>query len=432
MLMAKPGLFAREAAVKLLHAVLLERRLLIDLVNGEDSPLIDLEPNERARAQSLAMTTLRNLGPVDVVLEQFLTKQTPFSLLNILRVAATEILVDGIAAHAAVDAAVTMAKRRQKTEHLKNLANAVLRKVANEGPAIFATLSPQELPKAFRSQMSKIIPKEDFGAIELAHQLGAPLDLSFKSMAQASVLVERLGGVLMPNGSVRLKRAGQITELPGFTGGDWWVQDLSASIPAKCFGNLNGKRVLDLCAAPGGKTMQLSAMGANVTALDISSQRMKRVKQNLERTGLNANFVVADALNWKPEVLFDAILLDAPCSATGTIRRHPDLPFAKENFDLGDLLKLQRDLILKASEWLVPGGVLIYSTCSIFAAEGEGQVKWLAKQDSNLKPQIIDPAVMGLETFMANEDGQIRLRPDYWAEHGGMDGFFVAKFMRTS
>ena len=275
--MAKPGLFAREAAVRLLHAVLLERRLLIDLVNGEDSPLIDLEPNERARAQSLAMTTLRNLGPVDAVLEQFLTKQTPFSLLNILRVAATEILVDGIAAHAAVDAAVTMAKRRQKTEHLKNLANAVLRKVASEGPAIFATLSPQELPKAFRSQMSKIIPKEDFVAIELAHQLGAPLDLSFKSMAQASLLAERLGGVLMPNGSVRLKRAGQITELPGFTEGDWWVQDLAASIPAKCFGDLIGKRVLDLCAAPGGKTMQLSAMGANVTALDISSQRMKRV-----------------------------------------------------------------------------------------------------------------------------------------------------------
>lgn len=430
--MAKPGLFAREAAVRLLHAVLLERRLLIDLVNGEDSPLIDLEPNERARAQSLAMTTLRNLGPIDAVLERFLTKKTPFALLNILRVAATEILVDGIADHAAVDAAVTMAKRKQKTAHLKNLANAVLRKVASEGPDVFAQLPPQELPKAFRSQMAKIMSKADMVAIERAHQLGAPVDLSFKDTAKVDDFVQKLGGVKMPNGSVRLARAGQISELPGFVEGEWWVQDVAASIPAKCLGDLDGKRVLDLCAAPGGKTMQLAAMGADVTALDVSSQRMQRVKQNLQRTNLSAQCVVADALSWQPDAPFDAILLDAPCSATGTIRRHPDLPFAKANFDLSDLLTLQRDLILKASEWLAPNGVLVYSTCSIFAAEGEGQVQWLAKQDSNLVPVKIDPTSLGLEPFAANEGGQIRLRPDFWQEQGGMDGFFVAKFTRNA
>ncbi len=428
--MAKPGLYAREAAVRLLHSVLLEKRLLIDLINAEDSPLIDLEPYERARAQSLALTTLRNLGPVDFVLDKFLTKQPPFALLNILRVAATEILVDGIADHAAVDAAVTMAKRRQKTAHLKNLANAVLRKVASEGPAIFADLPPQELPKAFRSQMSKITNASDIVAIEKAHQTGAPIDLTCKDDAMAAELAKTLGAQLMPNNSVRLARAGQISELPGFAEGDWWVQDAAASIPARSLGDLRGKRVLDLCAAPGGKTMQLAAMGADVTALDISDGRMKRVQQNLFRTKLKANCVVADALKWTPDAPFDAILLDAPCSATGTIRRHPDLPFAKANFDLGDLLKLQRQLILKAAEWLTPDGVLIYSTCSIFSAEGEGQVNWLAKQNAALETVAIDPTSMGLDADMANETGQIRLRPDFWENHGGMDGFYVAKFKR--
>lgn len=426
--MAKPGLFAREAAVRLLHAVLLERRLLIDIVNGEDSLLIDLEPSERARAQSLAMTTLRNLGPIDFVLAKYLTKQTPFALLNILRVSAAEMLVDNIAAHAAVDSAVTMAKRRHKTAHLKDLANAVLRKVSTEGKEIFTQLPPQELPKPFRSQMAKIITKKEIIEIERSHQLGAPVDLSFKDQEKASAFLKHCNGKMMSNGSVRLKRAGQITEMNGFSEGDWWVQDLAASIPAKCFDDLNGKKVLDLCAAPGGKTMQLASMGADVTALDISSKRLERVKQNLERTKLKANCITADALQWEPKQFFDAILLDAPCSASGTIRRHPDLPFAKENFDLSELLKLQRALLLKASKWLAPGGVLIYSTCSIFSAEGEGQIQWLSKNNNILLPQKIDPIPLGLNGYMANADGQIRLRPDYFADEGGMDGFFVAKF----
>ena len=220
--MAKPGLFAREAAVRLLHAVLLERRLLIDIVNGEDSLLIDLEPSERARAQSLAMTTLRNLGPIDFVLQKYLTKQTPFALLNILRVSAAEMLVDGIAAHAAVDSAVTMAKRRHKTAHLKDLANAVLRKVSTEGKEIFAQLPPQELPKPFRSQMAKIVTKNEIIEIERSHQLGAPVDLSFKDKEKASAFLKHTNGIMMSNGSVRLKRAGQITEMNGFSEGDWW------------------------------------------------------------------------------------------------------------------------------------------------------------------------------------------------------------------
>lgn len=430
--MAKPGLYAREAAVHLLHGVLLEKRLLIDLVHGEDSALLDLEPSERARAQSLAMTTLRNLGPIDAVLNKYLTQKTPFALLNILRVASTEILVDGIADHAAVDAAVTMTKRKQKTSHMKNVTNAIMRKVATEGPAIFADLPPQELPKAFRSQMAKIVTKDEITAIERAHQAGAPVDLTTKDAAAAPELAKTLGGELMPNGSVRLARAGQISELPGFATGDWWVQDAAASIPARAMGDVKGKRVLDLCAAPGGKTMQLAAMGANVTALDVSSKRMERVVQNLGRTKLCAKFVVADALKWTPDAQFDAILLDAPCSATGTMRRHPDLPFAKENFDLGDLLKLQRDLIMKAAEWLAPNGTFVFSTCSIFSAEGEGQVAWLNKQDSPLIAQAIDPISLGLDANMANEDGQIRLRPDFWANRGGMDGFFVAKFTRKA
>ena len=428
--MATPGLYAREAAVKLIHDVLMEKRLMIDIIAAPDSPLVDLEPYERARAQSLAMTTLRNLEPVDAVLNKFLTQKTPFALLNILRVAATEMLVDGIASHAAVDGAVTMAKRKQKTSHLKNLANAVLRKVADQGPEIFATLPPQELPKAFKGQMKKIASKSDIKAIEAAHQAGPVLDLTCRDPKEASKYAELLDGEVMPNGSVRRKRTGQISEMEGFSEGAWWVQDAAASLPAMVLGDVKGKRVLDLCAAPGGKTMQLAAAGADLTALDISPERMERVAQNLERTKLKADFVVSDAFRYKPTEQFDAILLDAPCSATGTIRRHPDLPYAKSNFDLSDLLKLQRDMLLKASKWLKPDGILVYSTCSLFRAEGEGQVDWLMEQDSGLEPVPIDPNSYGLSPNMVNEAGQARLRPDFWAEQGGMDGFFIAKFKR--
>ncbi|GLQ35762.1 16S rRNA methyltransferase [Amylibacter marinus] len=430
--MSNAGIYAREAAVRLLHAVLMEKRLLIDLVGAEDGPLVDLEPSARARAQSLAATTLRNLDRLDAVLDKYLTKKTPFALLNILRVAAAEILVDGIASHAAVDSAVTMAKRKQKTAHLKNLANAVLRKVADEGAAEFAKTAPQALPKAFVGQMKKIATKEQIAAIELAHQGGAPLDITCRDPKEAGEFAKTLGGQLMPNGSVRLQRAGQITELPGFETGSWWVQDAAASIPALALGVVEGMRVLDLCAAPGGKTMQLAATGADVTALDISQHRMRRVEANLERTGLRAKSVVTDALGWKPDAKFDAILLDAPCSATGTIRRHPDLPFAKANFDLAELLKLQRNLLAKACEWLAPGGELVFSTCSLFAAEGEGHADWLAKQEIDVVPVALDAPQLGLEPMMANAAGQIRLRPDFWADAGGMDGFFVAKFKKAS
>ena len=231
------------------------------------------------------------------------------------------------------------------------------------------------------------------------------------------------GGEMLPTGSLRMAAGGQISALPGFAEGAFWVQDAAAALAVRMLGDVTGLSVLDLCAAPGGKTLQLADGGAEVTALDISGPRLVRVQENLARTGLRAKIVTADALQWAPPAPYDAILLDAPCSATGTIRRHPDLPFLRQPSDIAGLVELQARLLDRALGWLKPGGRLVYCTCSLLQDEGEGQIAAALLRHPNLvmlRPEIagIDPAWMGARG--------LRLRPDYWAEAGGMDGFFMA------
>jgi 16S rRNA (cytosine967-C5)-methyltransferase len=261
-------------------------------------------------------------------------------------------------------------------------------------------------------------------AIETVQSQEPPLDLTLREG------FPHPEGALLPTGSLRLRSPGQLSTLPGYAEGGWWVQDAAAALPAKLLQPQPGERILDLCAAPGGKTLQLAAAGAEVTALDISAPRMARVEANLARTGLTATLVTADALHWQPETPFDAILLDAPCSATGTIRRHPDLPFVKDGSELPSLTTLQTQLIDRALIWLKPGGRLVFSTCSLLPEEGEAQLTAALHRHPTLTAERT--ALAGIDPAWWTPEGALRLRPDYWAETGGMDGFFMVRLRKPS
>ncbi len=424
--MSGKGIVARLAATQLLHAVLFDRRLLSDALMGDTSPIARLSPPDRARAQSLATGVLRHLHRLDAVLDTYLEKPPPPKVRNTLRVAAYELLAEGGAAYGVVDAAVEIVRGSPKSGKLAGLVNAVARKVVKNGAEIWAVQTPQALPSWLAKPVAKNFGKETIPRIEAAHQAGAPIDLTMRAPSEAAEWAGRLHGEVLPNGSLRLLGRPQITGLPGFETGDWWVQDAAAAMPAQLMGNVDGLDVLDLCAAPGGKTMQLAAAGANVTALDISEARMVRVDENLTRTRLKADLVIADALTWQPGRLFDAILLDAPCSATGTIRRHPDLPFVKSGADMSGLFQLQADMIDAALALLKPGGRLVYGTCSLLPREGESQVKLALERHAGLLIEDVDPTEVGLEAEWRAPGGGIRLRPDYWGDRGGMDGFYLA------
>ena len=407
------GLTARRAVLALLDGVLDKG---VSLAEQGDAPLAGLSAGDRARAQRLASAVLRQAEPIDRMLGAHLHKEPPLAVLNILRLAVTE-LAEGGAAHGVVNSAVELARRDKTTQGLAGLVNAVLRKfpppVVIEGPV-------QRLPGWLRQALVARYGKVAVGKMEEVQSRTPVVDLTLRRGTAADSIS---GGETLPTGSLRLTAGGQISALPGFAEGAFWVQDAAAALAVRMLGDVTGLSVLDLCAAPGGKTLQLADGGAEVTALDISGPRLVRLQENLARTGLRAKIVTADALQWAPPAPYDAILLDAPCSATGTIRRHPDLPFLRLPSDIAGLVELQARLLDRALGWLKPGGRLVYCTCSLLQDEGEGQIAAALLRHPNLvmlRPEIagIDPAWMGARG--------LRLRPDYWAETGGMDGFFMA------
>ncbi|MEQ8902518.1 MAG: RsmB/NOP family class I SAM-dependent RNA methyltransferase [Roseovarius sp.] len=417
--MKKPAPSARSAAVYLLDQVLGEGRLMSELIAG--GALEALAPADRARAQRLAGDTLRGLARADRLLSKHLRKPPPLPVFNVLRAGTVE-LAQGGDAHGVVNEAVAIIGRHPRHNRLKGLINAVLRKMAEEAPAKWNDLRQPGLPDWLRAPLVEAWGKGAVAAMERAHFDGAPLDLTVKSDAEA--WAAQLGGTVLPTGSVRLREAGQVSALPGYESGAWWVQDAAAALPVQVLDPKPGERVLDLCAAPGGKTLQLAARGAAVTALDISERRMARVAENLARTGLTATCVVGDAL--EHEGVYDAVLLDAPCSATGTIRRHPDLPHAKDGSDFGALIELQAAMIDHALGLLAPGGRLVFCTCSLLPDEGECQVEEALLRHPGL---TVDRSALdrsGIADDWITEEGGLRLRPDYWPELGGMDGFYVA------
>lgn len=417
--MAETGVQARKGAVALLDQILGEEpRLMSELLA---SGILDkLPPEDRARAQRLAQETLRGLERADRLLQKHLKKYPPLTVRNVLRVGTVE-LCQGGAAHGVVNAMVNLVSRHPRLGHLKGLTNAVLRKIAAEGPEAWEKLRAPRLPKWLRGPLVEAWGPDAMAAMEAAHFAGAPLDLTVRQ--DAAALADTLSGRLTPTGSLRLHQPGQVSTMPGFAEGQWWVQDAAAAVPVQVLNPQPGERVLDLCAAPGGKTLQLAAAGAEVTAVDDSAGRMVRVKENLARTGLAAQLLTQDARSVTGE--YDAILLDAPCSATGTIRRHPDLPHAKDGSEFGDLIALQSEMIDHAWTLLKPGGRMVFCTCSLLPDEGEVQADEALERHPDMRADPEALNLPGIEKDWITAEGGLRLRPDYWPEIGGMDGFYI-------
>ncbi|MFB9148329.1 RsmB/NOP family class I SAM-dependent RNA methyltransferase [Roseovarius ramblicola] len=415
---------ARAAAARLLDEVTGEGRLMSEaLAKGT---LDALPPADRARAQRLALAALRGLERADRLIARHTRKVPPLPVRNVLRLAVTE-LAQGGDAHGVVSEAVGTVAASARHKRLSGMVNAVLRKLAEEAPLVWDDLRVPRLPDWLRGPLVDAWGKGAVAAMERAHLAGAPLDLTVKDDADG--WAARLGGEVLPTGSVRLREARQVTALPGYDAGAWWVQDAGAALAVRVLAPHPGEAVLDMCAAPGGKTLQLAAGGAAVTALDISERRMERVAENLARTGLNATCVVGDALAHEGQ--YDSVLLDAPCSATGTIRRHPDLPHARDGAGIGELIGVQEAMLDHALSLVKPGGRLVFCTCSLLPDEGECQVDAALARHTGLTVDRAALDLPGIEPgWITGEDG-LRLRPDYWPERGGMDGFYIACLRRA-
>ncbi len=408
---------ARRSAIHMLDQVLGEGRLIAEILSS--GALDHLPPEDRARAQRLATQTLRGLERADRLLQKHLRKQPPLNVRNALRLGTVE-LCHGEAAHGVVNAMVQIVGGDGRHAQLKGLVNAVLRKIAAEGPEGWALLRAPRLPKWLRNPLVAAWGGEAVAAMERAHFAGAPLDITLKP----GVSGDALDAMELPTGSLRLSAPGQVSALPGYATGAWWVQDAAAALPARVLNAQEGETVLDLCAAPGGKTLQLAATGARVVAVDISETRMQRLRDNLTRTGLSAEIRIGDALELTGA--YDAILLDAPCSATGTIRRHPDLPFAKDGSEFGALIDLQTRMLAHAWTLLKPGGRLVFCTCSLLPDEGEVQVDHALTTLAGLTVEREALTLAGVDPGWITSEGGLRLRPDYWPDSGGMDGFYIA------
>ncbi len=404
---------ARLAAAALLEAVLERRRPLEEALDT----LPALDARDRAAAHRIAAAVLRRLGSLDAVLEPHLRRDPPPPARRALRIGAAELLLLGTPPHAAVASAVALAPKP-----LAGLVNAVLRKLAADGAAALEGLdgarldTPAWLWSAWQGAHGAA------RAIAEAHRAEAPLDLSLKPGAALPG-----GAELLPTGTARMPAGTRITELPGFAAGELWAQDAAAALPALLLAARPGERVADLCAAPGGKTAQLAAAGAEVVAVERDARRLPRLRENLARLKLRADVVKTDMLAWRPGVLFDAVLLDAPCTATGTIRRHPDVPHLKQAGDVAPLASQQRRMLEAAASLLAPGGRLVFATCSLQAEEGEAVV---ADLPPGLALDPIRPGELAGLPEAATARGVLRTRPDFWGERGGMDGFFAVRLRR--
>jgi 16S rRNA (cytosine967-C5)-methyltransferase len=433
---APSGLAARTLAHDLITGVLIDKRPLDQaLAEAAARPgVAAMEPRDRAFARLLAATVLRRQGELEHVLCAFLEKPLPRAAQRvhaILLAGAAQLLCLETSPHAAVDLAVEAARREPGGTRFAGLANAVLRRVAREGAAILAGQDAAALnvPTWLRQRWEAAYGADAARRIAEASLKEPPLDLSLKPGADAAGWAQRLGADVLPTGSIRLTTHGRIEDLPGYADGAWWVQGAAAALVARAAGEVAGRKVADLCAAPGGKTAGLAAAGAQVTAVDDSVARLERLRQNLERLVLTAEVVAADATTWAPGRAFDAVVLDAPCSGTGTISRHPDILRLKTPADVKRMAQVQAAMLRNAATLMRPGGVLVYSTCSLEPEEGRAQIDALLAAEPALQRAPISADEIGADPAWI-VDGDVRTLPFHLP--GGLDGFYIVRLRKTA
>jgi 16S rRNA (cytosine967-C5)-methyltransferase len=432
------GYEVRQLATLLVSSVLLDGRALDDTIATAfaRADFRQMEPRDKGLARLIAATVLRRTGQLDAVIMRFVDRSLPIksgNLRPILYGAAAQLLFLKIAPHAVINIAVEQCRRDPQANRFDKLANAVLRKVATQGVEMLAGQNAAQLniPEWLWKRWCATYGEPLATRIAEASLTEAALDVSVKADAQG--WAARLSGHLLTTGSVRLLPEGRIEHLPGFDDGDWWVQDAAAALPVKLLGDVKGMRIADLCAAPGGKTAELAAAGADVTAVDISAERLLRVRDNLHRLRLNARTVEADAATWSPPDEFDAVLVDVPCTATGTIRRHPDILRLKRQEDLRKLADVQARLLRNAMRLVKPGGHVVFCSCSLEPEEGLDQVSRLLTASPGIVRVPVTAAELGggSAAEWVSADGDLRTLPHHMAnenpELAGMDGFFAAR-----
>ncbi|HXQ12682.1 MAG TPA: RsmB/NOP family class I SAM-dependent RNA methyltransferase [Caulobacteraceae bacterium] len=418
-------LAARDAALGVVRAALERRGGLEEALDRP--PFANLDERERPFARMLAMTMLRRLGPIDARLSGRMSKPPPETVRMLLRLGVAQALYLDTPDFAAVDTTVRLAGRDRATRPFKGLINGVLRGLLREahGEDDPETLAPAWLLARWRAAYGE----EEALAIAGMIALEPATDLTLRDPADADALAPALRAMPLPGGSLRTALRGDVAGWPGYAAGRWWVQDAAAAIPARVLGAQAGEVVLDLCAAPGGKTLQLAAAGARVTALDRSAERLARLTASLARTGLQAETVAADVLSWSDQRKFDAVLLDAPCSATGTFRRHPDVLWASRPGDIGSLASLQSRLLGAGADRVRAGGRLVYCVCSLEPEEGEAQVRAFLERRPDFAVSPIATGEGGAPAPSVLPSGMLRILPTQL--EGGLDGFFVARFVRS-
>ncbi len=423
---------ARAVALDLLSAVL-RRRQSLDQALERHRDLVRLDSRDRAFARLMVTTALRRLGQIDDALSRLLDRPLAAKAAgakDLLRLGAAQLLFLGTPPHAAVDSTVALATGAQLAPY-RALINAVLRRLAREAETLLAgqDAARLNLPDWLWTSWCAAYGEDAVRAIAGLLAAEPPLDISAKADPQA--WAQRLGAEPLPTGSLRLFHAGAVADLPGYGEGAWWVQDTAAALPARLLGDVAGHTVIDLCAAPGGKTAQLAAAGAAVIAVDRSPVRVERVAANLGRLGLTATSVVADAQHWRPPRPVRHVLLDAPCTATGTLRRHPDIAWLKSQGDVGRLAQVQAQLLDAALDMLVPGGTLVYCVCSLQPEEGPERIASLLARNAPVARRPIVADEIGGVAEAITAEGDLRTLPCHLAARGGMDGFYAARLVRT-
>jgi 16S rRNA (cytosine967-C5)-methyltransferase len=423
------GIPARAAALSILSEVLRRRRPL-DAVLDDILPSLNLPQRDAGFARAIVSETLRRFGVLDALIRSYVPKQPPphksGPTVEILLAGACELLFLNVSDHAAVDAANRLAAADKKAVHFKPLINATLRRVAREGRETLAKLDCERLsvPDWLWPRWLETYGEQIARAIARAHLVEPPLDIVLKN------------GTVLPDGEplfgnvVRFKSPPRVDEMPGFDEGRWWVQDCAATLPARLLGDAKGRTVIDLCAAPGGKTAQLASLGANVIAVEREPTRMARLKENLSRLKLDATLIDSDMRDYRPDALVPLVLLDAPCSATGTIRRHPELPWIKSAADVNACANAASELLDHAADMVAPNGTLVFAVCSLEPEESEQQIAdFLARRSDFVRTPVAPDEVFGRRELIT-ADGDLRTLPCHLAERGGMDGFYAARLRK--